>query len=109
MQTVGWVVVPSIWWENSPVVIQEAMRAGTPLVVSDIGGMAEKVRPGVDGLHFTRGSVQDLARVMKVAASTPQDALALTLGDGVDRATFLAGLSDAFGDGAAAPDARRWG
>jgi glycosyltransferase involved in cell wall biosynthesis len=109
MQTVGWVVVPSIWWENSPVVIQEALRAGTPLVVSDIGGMAEKVRPGVDGLHFTRGSVQDLARVMKVAASTPQDALALTLGDGVDRATFLAGLSDAFGDGAAAPDARRWG
>ena len=63
-ERVGWVVVPSIWWENSPVVIQEAKRAGTPLIVSDIGGMAEKVRDGVDGLQFKRGSPVDLARAM---------------------------------------------
>jgi glycosyltransferase involved in cell wall biosynthesis len=97
MQTVGWVVVPSIWWENSPVVIQEAMRAGTPLVVSDIGGMAEKVRPGVDGLHFTRGSVQDLARVMTVAAAEGQRAtIAATLADAPGREAFLRGLEHAF-------------
>jgi glycosyltransferase involved in cell wall biosynthesis len=97
MQTVGWVVVPSIWWENSPVVIQEAMRAGTPLVVSDIGGMAEKVRPGVDGLHFTRGSVQDLARVLKVAAGPAVwNKLLSTLEDATSRKAFLAGLEVAF-------------
>lgn len=52
MQNIDWVIVPSIWWENSPMVIQEAFVAGRPLIVSDIGGMAEKVTDGVDGVHF---------------------------------------------------------
>jgi len=51
MSAVDWVVVPSIWWENSPLVIQEAFACGRPVICSDIGGMAEKVRDGVDGLH----------------------------------------------------------
>jgi glycosyltransferase involved in cell wall biosynthesis len=51
MAGVDWVLVPSIWWENSPMVIQEAFVLGRPLIVSDIGGMAEKVRHGVDGFH----------------------------------------------------------
>jgi glycosyltransferase involved in cell wall biosynthesis len=97
MQTVGWVVVPSIWWENSPVVIQEAKRAGTPLVVSDIGGMAEKVRPGVDGLHFKRGSVHDLARVLKDAAEVARHAsMVQALGESIDGVTFLQALEGAF-------------
>ncbi|MBR0673620.1 glycosyltransferase [Neoroseomonas soli] len=98
MQGVGWVVVPSIWWENSPVVIQEAMRAGTPLVVSDIGGMAEKVRPGLDGLHFRRGSAPDLARVLHEAADPARHAaISATLADSIRREDFLAGLERAFG------------
>jgi len=51
MATVDWVIVPSIWWENSPVVIQEAFACGRPVLVSNIGGMAEKVKHGVNGLH----------------------------------------------------------
>lgn len=42
MQRYGWVIMPSIWWENSPLVIQEARAAKTPMIASDIGGMAEK-------------------------------------------------------------------
>jgi glycosyltransferase involved in cell wall biosynthesis len=97
MRSVGWVVVPSIWWENSPVVIQEALRAGTPLIVSDIGGMAEKVRDGVDGLHFKRGSPVDLARAM-VEAADPALRLRMggTLRDVIGRDEFLAGLDAAF-------------
>jgi glycosyltransferase involved in cell wall biosynthesis len=52
MAEVDWVVVPSIWWENSPLVIQEAYQHGRPVICSDIGGMAEKVTHGVNGLHF---------------------------------------------------------
>ncbi|BDG71558.1 glycosyl transferase [Roseomonas fluvialis] len=108
MQTVGWVVVPSIWWENSPVVIQEAKRAGTPLVVSDIGGMAEKVRPGVDGLHFKRGSAHHLARVLEEAAGAETfERLVRSLGDSVACETFLAGLDACFG--AACPVKEPWG
>jgi glycosyltransferase involved in cell wall biosynthesis len=97
MRSVGWVVVPSIWWENSPVVIQEARRAGTPLIVSDIGGMAEKVQGGVDGLHFKRGSPVDLARAM-VEAADPALRLRMggTLRDVIGRDEFLAGLDAAF-------------
>jgi glycosyltransferase involved in cell wall biosynthesis len=61
MRQVDWVVVPSIWWENSPLVIQEAFLHGRPLLVSDIGGMKEKVTDGVNGLHFRVGSAEDLA------------------------------------------------
>ena len=60
MREVDWVVVPSTWWENSPVVIQEAFFHGRPIITSDIGGMAEKVRDGVDGLHFRAGSAESL-------------------------------------------------
>lgn len=98
MQSVGWVVVPSIWWENSPVVIQEARRAGTPLIVSDIGGMAEKVTAGRDGLHFRRGSATDLARVLLHAAQpSVRAALAATVQDVISGADFLAGLAEAYG------------
>lgn len=62
MQQYDWIVVPSVWWENSPVVIQEAKLAGKPVLCSDIGGMSEKVSDGVSGMHFIAGSVDDLAK-----------------------------------------------
>lgn len=71
VRMVDWVIVPSIWWENSPLVIQEAFRAGRPVLCSDVGGMAEKVEDGVNGLHFRVGSAGDLARCIERAASTP--------------------------------------
>lgn len=55
-------VVPSTWWENSPVVIEEALARGVPVICSDIGGMAEKVRDGIDGWHVRAGSASALAR-----------------------------------------------
>lgn len=61
MRSVDWVVLPSVWWENSPMVIQEALLHRRPMICSDIGGLAEKVREGEDGLHFRAGSSQDLA------------------------------------------------
>lgn len=61
MAATDWVVVPSIWWENSPVVILEARKNGVPVLCSDIGGMAEKVEPGKTGLHFMARRVESLA------------------------------------------------
>jgi glycosyltransferase involved in cell wall biosynthesis len=68
MHRIGWVVVPSIWWENSPMVIQEAFNHRRPVICSNIGGMAEKVTHGRDGLHFIAGSAADLAARMEQAA-----------------------------------------
>jgi glycosyltransferase involved in cell wall biosynthesis len=65
MQRVDLILVPSIWWENSPVVIQEALRNRKPVVCSDIGGMAEKVRDGIDGFHFPVGDPMALASLLR--------------------------------------------
>lgn len=56
MAGVDWVVVPSLWWENSPMVIQEAFTFGRPVVGADIGGMAEKITDGVNGVHVAVGN-----------------------------------------------------
>ena len=71
MSKVDWVVVPSIWWENSPMVIQEAFANGRPVICAGIGGMAEKVRDGVDGLHFEVRNPLDLAETLVRAAVEP--------------------------------------
>ena len=71
MARVDWVIVPSIWWENSPLVIQEAFLHGRPVICTDIGGMAEKVTDDVDGMHFRRGDAEHLAQVIRRAAETP--------------------------------------
>jgi len=45
-------VVPSIWYENSPLTIQEAFLAGIPVITSDLGGMAELIRDEGAGITF---------------------------------------------------------
>jgi GT2 family glycosyltransferase/glycosyltransferase involved in cell wall biosynthesis len=57
-------VVPSIWPENSPLVIQEAFLAGVPVVAARIGGIPEVVDDGRNGLLFSAGDAGDLARVL---------------------------------------------
>ena len=56
-----WVVIPSRWWENSPMVILEAKKYGVPVICSNIGGMAEKVDHLQTGLHFQVGRADSLA------------------------------------------------
>jgi glycosyltransferase involved in cell wall biosynthesis len=61
MERIDWLLVPSVWWENSPMVIQESFALGRPVICSDIGGMAEKVRHGVDGWHVQTKNRNDWA------------------------------------------------
>jgi glycosyltransferase involved in cell wall biosynthesis len=59
-------VVPSLWYENSPIVIHEAAMAGVPVVAADIGGMAEYVRPGENGVLFRFRDGRDLQRKLEL-------------------------------------------
>jgi glycosyltransferase involved in cell wall biosynthesis len=72
MRAVDLVLIPSIWWENSPVVIQEALRNRRPIICSDIGGMAEKVRDGLDGFHFPVGNGIALATLLLKLVKNPE-------------------------------------
>ena len=49
-------VVPSVWIENAPFIIREAFAAGLPVLASDLGGMAEMVDHGRNGLLFAPGN-----------------------------------------------------
>lgn len=71
MREVDWTIVPSTWWENAPVVIQEAFHHGRPIIASNIGGMAEKVRDGIDGMHFHVSNPESLAEAMARAIREP--------------------------------------
>jgi glycosyltransferase involved in cell wall biosynthesis len=66
------VVVPSIWHENAPLVVQEAFAAQCPVIVSDLGGVAEGVRDGVNGLHFRASDPADLSEKLKFMAMDPE-------------------------------------
>ncbi len=61
LSATDWMIVPSVWWENSPVVILEAKKYGVPVICSDIGGMREKVEHGVNGRHFLARRSESLA------------------------------------------------
>jgi glycosyltransferase involved in cell wall biosynthesis len=74
-------VVPSIWPENSPLVIHEAFLAGVPVVASRIGGIPELVTDGVNGLLFSAGDVDGLARTLARLVNEP--ALVQKLRDGI--------------------------
>jgi glycosyltransferase involved in cell wall biosynthesis len=56
------VVVPSVWYDNSPLVVIEAQFYGKPVIVSDRGGMKESVIGGQTGLVFPAEDVDALAQ-----------------------------------------------
>lgn len=65
-------VVPSVWYENSPFTIHEARAARTPVLVSDLGGMAELVEPGREGWRFRAGDAGDLAAHLARILAAPR-------------------------------------
>jgi len=58
-------VVPSIWYENTPIVIYEALASGCPVVATDLAGISEIVRHEENGLLFPKGDAGALAASLK--------------------------------------------
>jgi len=53
--------VPSLWYENTPFSMLEALHFGLPVLASDLGGLAEVVQHEKNGLLFKAGDVAALA------------------------------------------------
>jgi glycosyltransferase involved in cell wall biosynthesis len=58
-------IVPSICYETFGLVAVEAFQLGVPVIASGLGGLAEIVRPNVNGLHFDAGSPASLVAAVK--------------------------------------------
>ena len=64
-------VVPSEWFEVSPLVIQEAILAGIPVITSDLGGMPELIQEGGNGFLIPPGDKKYLANLMQKIVDDP--------------------------------------
>jgi glycosyltransferase involved in cell wall biosynthesis len=62
LQNLDVLVVPSRWYENTPLVIQSALTTKTPVVATDLGGMSELIRHEFNGLLFELNDHQSLAK-----------------------------------------------
>lgn len=66
------IVVPSIWGENSPLVIHEAQSCKVPVITADFGGMKEYVQHHVNGLLFEHRNINSLVEQLNFAISNPE-------------------------------------
>lgn len=64
-------VVPSIWVENSPLVIHEALQVKVPVITANVGGMAEYIQHDVNGLLFQHRNFLSLAKQMQKLVLNP--------------------------------------
>lgn len=64
-------VVPSAWYENTPLVIYEAFASGTPVVGTDLGGISEVIEHGENGLLFAVDDADDLASQLRRFVEEP--------------------------------------
>ena len=65
-------VVPSICYENCPLVIQEAFISKTPVIASNVGALPEFIQHDKTGLLFQVGNPQDLYEKIKVIIENPR-------------------------------------
>lgn len=62
---------PTLWYEASPLTIDEAFAAHTPILASDIGAMGQKIRDEVDGLLVPPGDEDALYNALRRLLDEP--------------------------------------
>ncbi len=93
------VVIPSIWYENMPLSLLEALSLGKPVIASRIGGLPEIIEPGKNGWLFTPGDVEECAACLKNAQRTDLEAMASACRESVAQfspAANLAGVIETY-------------
>jgi len=70
-------VIPSTeaWIETGPLTVLESFAARTPVIGTNLGGMAERVNDGVDGILFPPGNSKQLSLIIKRLAENADEVL----------------------------------
>jgi len=66
------VVIPSIWYENFPFVLHEAVACNIPPVVSNVGALADEIKDGFNGFTFPVGDCKALKNIIEKIAKNPE-------------------------------------
>lgn len=64
-------VIPSIWAENSPLVVRNALLARLPIIASNVEGLTVYVHNGQNGLTFEPGDTQGLLECLTRFSNEP--------------------------------------
>jgi glycosyltransferase involved in cell wall biosynthesis len=73
------IYILSTKWEGLPVSILEAMRAGLPVIATDVGGINEMVKDGVTGLLARPSDADHLCDRIQTLVNSPE--LRVNMGD----------------------------
>jgi len=65
-------LLPSIWYDNSPVVIYESFSFGLPVIASRIGGIPELIKDGENGLLIAPGDINELVAAINNLWNQPK-------------------------------------
>jgi glycosyltransferase involved in cell wall biosynthesis len=77
MKQAAFLVLPSLWYEGFPMVLAESFSCGVPVLGSRLGAMEELIDDGQNGIHFTPGEPEDLARKVTWAWGHPENVFAM--------------------------------
>lgn len=65
-------VIPSLWRENSPLILLQALASGLPILASEVDGMADQLHPGRDSALFPPGDDRELASWLRRFLKEPK-------------------------------------
>ena len=71
LSSIDLLVVPSIWYENNPLVMMEARAAGVPVAASRLGGLVEQVEVGTSGFLFDPTGYEELQTLLDGLVEDP--------------------------------------
>lgn len=72
MKEISVIVIPSVYLEILPLVMQMTLAYKIPIIASRIGGLPEIIEDGVNGYLFDVGSVDQLSKIISTIANKPE-------------------------------------
>lgn len=92
LRNIDVLVMPATWYENSPLILLQALATHTPVIVSDVPGLTEFVTDGLNGLIIARDDVSALAAALRRIADS--DSLLDTLTQGAQWSRTVSDMAE---------------
>ena len=72
LQGIDILVIPSLWYENTPLILHQAQAARVPVIATDLGGMNEIIEDGKNGFLIQPNQDKELTNILEQLAINPK-------------------------------------